>query len=203
MLGARIPPQWMEQFQKMAKSKGCSTAEIAREAFFHYLKAKTDISDISDLENLRYQFISIAEETSDITDISNPEDSNNQFASIKEQESDITDITLLSQRLVQLEKRVQVLEEQATTQEEPIEVKSLEVRATINNGWLTTGEAYQQAQLQGLNHSVGTFRRWLKTALTSETLPTQLQALGLEADWQKRKSSNPKDNSLRWLRFKN
>ena len=54
---------------------------------------------------------------------------------------------------------------------------------------------------RGLSQSLGTFRRWLRNACEKEQLPTTLESLNLEVNWTIRKQGNPKDNSLRWLRF--
>ena len=67
---------------------------------------------------------------------------------------------------------------------------------TIFDGWLTTGEAYTQLQVRGYQKSQGTFRRTLKKGKVT----TELENLGLTADFEVRKQANPKDNSVRWLK---
>jgi hypothetical protein len=65
------------------------------------------------------------------------------------------------------------------------------------DGLLTTGEAHAEAQRRGYSKTVGTFRR----SLRSGGIPTELERIGLEADWDIRRQANPKDNSVKWLRF--
>jgi TolA-binding protein len=67
----------------------------------------------------------------------------------------------------------------------------------LENEWLTTGEAYEEAQRRGYAKSVGTFRRSLKNGVMS----AELERLGLIADWERRNEGNLKDNSIRWLSF--
>lgn len=66
-----------------------------------------------------------------------------------------------------------------------------------NWDWLTTGEAYAEAQRQGYTKSLGTFRR----SLRDWTVPPELERLGLVANWDIRTQANPKDKSVKWLRF--
>ena len=49
--------------------------------------------------------------------------------------------------------------------------------------------------------SLPTFRRALKDAIDLGQLPDELTALGLVADFETRRSANPKDNQVKWLRF--
>jgi hypothetical protein len=69
--------------------------------------------------------------------------------------------------------------------------------------WLVTGEAYRLLQARGFRHSLGTFRRKLSEALSDGELSPELKRLGLEADIDLRQASNPKDNSVRWLKVSN
>ena len=68
---------------------------------------------------------------------------------------------------------------------------------TIFDGWLTTGEAYAELQKRGYEKSQVTFRRTLRKG----KIPAELKKLGLIADFEVRQQANPKDNSVRWLRF--
>jgi hypothetical protein len=63
--------------------------------------------------------------------------------------------------------------------------------------WLTTGEAHATAVRLGYRKSKTTFRR----AIALGSIPAELEALGLRANWEFRKASHPKDNSVKWLRF--
>lgn len=67
-----------------------------------------------------------------------------------------------------------------------------------SNGLLTTGEAYAETQRRGYTKSIGTFRR----SLRNEAIPTELERLGLIADWSARSQANPKDNSVKWLKLR-
>jgi hypothetical protein len=62
---------------------------------------------------------------------------------------------------------------------------------------LTTGEAYIEAKRRGYSKTVGTFRR----SLRDRVVPNELERIGLKADWDIRSQANPKDNSVKWLRF--
>ena len=69
---------------------------------------------------------------------------------------------------------------------------------TIFDGWLTTGEAYSELQQRGYEKSQATLRRTLKEG----QVPSELEELGLKADFEVRNAANPKDNSVRWLKVK-
>jgi hypothetical protein len=83
------------------------------------------------------------------------------------------------------------------------EVKSSEVDhscpqlTTDKQQWLTTGEAHSVAVSLGYRKSKTTLRR----AIAQGTIPAELVQLGLQANWDFRKASHPKDNSVKWLRF--
>lgn len=64
-------------------------------------------------------------------------------------------------------------------------------------GWLTTGEAFAEAQRRGYTKSKRSFKR----ELSSEAISENLRSLGLVANWEVRQQANPKDNSVRWLKF--
>ena len=66
---------------------------------------------------------------------------------------------------------------------------------------MTTGAAYEAAKERGLQKSSRTFKRWLAEAIAVGKLSAELEELGLEADFEARREANPKDNSVRWLRF--
>ena len=68
----------------------------------------------------------------------------------------------------------------------------------IFDGWLTTGEAYGELQNRGYEKSLGTFRRTLRENGVTE----ELEDLGLIANFEVRNQANPKNNSVRWLKFK-
>ena len=183
MLGAGIPPEWMKEFQDLATEKNCKVAELAREALGQYLGKKGDITD-----------------STEITLSSNLKDRLEKIETII---GDSSDFKLISQKLKLLENQVQELKNELTAlkdQEKPF--KKPEKAVTITENWLTTGEAYDEAKRRGLTQSLGTFRRWLREASEKEQLPTTLKSLNLEANWIIRKKGNPKDNSLRWLRFR-
>jgi len=68
---------------------------------------------------------------------------------------------------------------------------------TNTEGWLTTGEAFNEAKRRGYSKAKGSFGRGLRTG----SVPAELERLGLVANWEVREQANPKDNSVRWLRF--
>ena len=68
-----------------------------------------------------------------------------------------------------------------------------------STGALTTGELFAALEGKGYARSLGTLRRALKAAIELGQLPDDLSALGLTADFELRRSANPKDNSVRWL----
>ena len=182
MLGARIPPEWMKEFQELASERGCKVAELAREALGQYLGKKGDITDSTEI-NLN----------------SNLKD---RLESIEARIGDSRDFKLISQKLELLQNQVQELKNEVTVLTGKEKSSTTEKKAVkITESWLTTGEAYDEAKRRGLTQSLGTFRRWLREASEKEQLPTPLESLNLEANWIIRKKGNPKDNSLRWLRF--
>jgi len=67
--------------------------------------------------------------------------------------------------------------------------------------WFVAGEAYRIASSRGLEKSQVTFRRWLADLIATGRMPPELERLGLVADLDTRRKANPKDNSVRWLRF--
>jgi predicted MarR family transcription regulator len=72
---------------------------------------------------------------------------------------------------------------------------------SVSSTWLATGAAYEVAKERGLQKSSRTFNRWLAEAIAVGKLSAELEELGLEANFKARRDANPKDNSVRWLRF--
>lgn len=86
--------------------------------------------------------------------------------------------------------------------DEPVQPPALPAPVISRNGeWLAAREAYARLTGLGYHRSVTTFRRWLSDAISSEQLPLELTKLGLQADFKTRRQANPKDDSVRWLRF--
>ncbi|MEM9275953.1 MAG: hypothetical protein AAGA80_23780 [Cyanobacteria bacterium P01_F01_bin.143] len=182
MLGARVPSEWIEQYQELAAARGCNLADIVRTALGEYLKTQGDMTSDSDLEN--------------------------RVSAIEEMIGDRGDITVIINRLHLLEIQLKELQDKISNLEgkkQPSETEEKPVTETKSvidtKHWLTTGEAYEGAQKKGITQSLGTFKRWLHDASEKEKLPTTLQGIKLEANWEIRKKGNPRDNSLRWLRF--
>ena len=69
----------------------------------------------------------------------------------------------------------------------------------LSTGALTTGELFVALEGKGYPRAIGTLRRALKAAIDVGQLPDDLSGLGVTADFELRRSANPKDNSLRWL----
>lgn len=84
----------------------------------------------------------------------------------------------------------------------PKGVPQLEAQSVTQTGWLTTGEAYERLTKKGFDRAINTFRRWLADAIREGELQPALTDWGLEANFELRRAANPKDNSVRWLRFK-
>jgi len=119
-------------------------------------------------------------------------------------------------RLLEVEARLQAIEGRSpSSSPEPIAVvttasppEPIAVVTTASpprakrepsTGMLGTTEAHEQLQAIGYSKALPTFRRYLATAIGTGELPTDLVALGLVADFEVRRSANPKDNSARWL----
>ena len=75
------------------------------------------------------------------------------------------------------------------------------VQTLSTTSWLTVGEAIDIAASRGFTKSERTFRRLISSALATQVMPPDLKQVGLIANWQARREANPKDNSVRWLRF--
>jgi hypothetical protein len=107
-------------------------------------------------------------------------------------------VTAIQSELVKIQKSRPTMVQGGSlpkTQSEPIVVQSKPLKS--KDGLLTTGEAHQEAQRRGYSKSVGTFRR----SLRGGGIPAELERIGLEANWNIRGQANPKDNSVKWLRF--
>lgn len=75
------------------------------------------------------------------------------------------------------------------------------VQTLSTTSWLTVGEAFLIAAERGFAKSKRTFQRLISDALAATVMPPDLKQVGLIANWQARQTANPKDNSVRWLRF--
>ena len=85
----------------------------------------------------------------------------------------------------------------------PVSVVKPSVRPTKTKeasiGALTTGELFVALERKSYARSLVTLRRALRGAIELGMLPGDLAAMGVRADFEVRRSSNPKDNSVRWL----
>jgi hypothetical protein len=129
------------------------------------------------------------------------------FSLTPEQESSSTDKRLanLEMAIARLQKELREVQQSRSTvvqdglpegsNSKPIVVQSSPLQRS--DGWLTTGKAYEEMQRRGYTKSIGTFRRSLKNGV----VPTELEQIGLEADWSTRSQANSKDNSVKWLKF--
>lgn len=114
-------------------------------------------------------------------------------------------VDAVDSRLTDIEKRLMALEGRSAVRLSP-PIAAAVVTATPpkpkrepSPGMLGTTEAWEQLQAIGYQRSLGTFRRHLAVAIDVGELPSDLVALGLVADFEIRRSANPKDNSVRWL----
>ena len=126
------------------------------------------------------------------------------------------------QRLEKIEKRLsaaQQAQELSLTPVNPItsieaQKKLTDGQPVVNSGaaaevgsrhsrpgdWVTPGELYRLLQQRGFTKSDTTFRRMLAAAVKAGELPGELKDLGIDADFEYRRSGKAKDNSLKWLR---
>ena len=107
-------------------------------------------------------------------------------------------------RLTAIEARLELLESRSPSKTaKPIAaaVASPKPKREPSTGLMGTTEAWEQLTAIGYSKALPTLRRHLATAIGSGQLPTDLVALGLVADFEVRRSANPKDNSVRWLWF--
>lgn len=98
-------------------------------------------------------------------------------------------ISGIEERLSIVESRIDALECSAN--------KQADMAISDAGEWLTTGEAYITAQQRGYEKSRATFRR----SLNSGVVPNELEGIGLIADFDAKEQANPKDNSVKWLRY--
>ena len=66
-------------------------------------------------------------------------------------------------------------------------------------GALTTGELFVALERKSYARSLVTLRRALARAIELGMLPDDLAAMGVRADFETRRSANPKNNAIRWL----
>ena len=127
MLGARIPPEWMKEFQELASERSCKVAELVREALGQYLGKEGDIIDS--------------------TEISLNSNLKDRLERIETRIGDSSDFKLISQKLELLENQVQELKNKVTAltgKEKSVKTEKQAIIAT--ESWLTTGEAYDEAK---------------------------------------------------------
>lgn len=115
----------------------------------------------------------------------------------------LSDLEILRQDVRQLQDTVRQLEDTVLQKCKTIPTTPY-VKSVLNSsplprlkGWLTSGEAYSEAQRRGYQKTKSSMRRDLR----SGGVPADLERLGLVANWKVREQANPKDNSVRWLRF--
>lgn len=113
-----------------------------------------------------------------------------------------SEINKLSQQIIDLVKLSKRDHSSPPADHSEQESSSLVVNSNslpVTEGWLTTGEAFTELKRRGYTKAKGSMRRNIK----SGSVPVDLGRLGLVANWEVRKQANPKDNSVRWLRFRN
>ena len=112
-----------------------------------------------------------------------------------------SEIDALTARVTALEGKTPLSNRYPVDEVRPSERPSspAKVREPSIEGRYTTGELFVALEGKGYARALGTLRRALKAAIDIGMLPDDLSALGVAADFEVRRSANPKDNSVRWL----
>lgn len=141
------------------------------------------------------KFLDFAESTG-LTELTNIEGS---FEAIEL----LAEVDPVDDRLTDIEARLEVLESRSPpSPPEPIaavRTSPPKPKREPSIGIMGTTEAHQKLQAIGYSKSLQTFRRSMASAIVQGELPADLRALGLKADFETRRSANPKDNSVKWL----
>lgn len=178
LASTKIPPELIERLKKFTESTRSTQSAVIRQAI--------------------EQFLDNAESTG-LSESTYPE------GSFKPVEL-VGRVDAVDNRLTQIEERLMALEGRSpSSPPEPIAAfvttaPPPKPKREPSIGSLGTTEAWEKLKTIGYQKSLPTFRRNLAVAITAGELPADLTALGLVADFETRRSANPKDNSVRWLR---
>ena len=123
----------------------------------------------------------------------------NQKTKVNPLRDELDDLKARVQALEQLTRLTPVVSSPIAVAKSPARPTSSIKPSTPCTGALTTGELFAALEGKGYARSLGTLRRALRGAIDVGMLPDDLAALGVTADFETRRSANPKDNSVRWL----
>ena len=123
----------------------------------------------------------------------------NQKTKVNPLRDELDDLKARVQALEQLTRLTPVVSSPIAVAKSPARPTSSIKPSTPCTGALTTGELFAALEGKGYARSLGTLRRALRGAIDVGMLPDDLSARGVTADFETRRSANPKDNSVRWL----
>lgn len=175
-VSAHIPYKLYEQLQKFMKQQSIkSNAEALKIILNEYFNSKVDHSEQDSSPPVDYSVV-------------------HQLTTIESK------IDKVSEKIDQIGKSGQKthsspLVDHSEQKSSPLVVHSSPLKSP--EGWLTTGEAFNEAKRRGYSKAKVSFGRGFR----SGSVPEDLERLGLVANWKVRQQANPKDNSVRWLRF--
>jgi Ribbon-helix-helix protein, copG family len=177
LASTKIPPELIERLKKFTESTRSTQSAVIRRAI--------------------EQFLDNAESTG-LSGLTNAE------GSFKPSPLGAR-VDAVDSRLTDIEERLMALEGRSAERPSPpiaavVTTSPPKPKREPSPGMLGTTEAWEQLKAIGYSKSIGTFRRAMASAIELGKLPSDLMALGLSADFDIRRNSNPKDNSTRWLR---
>ena len=123
----------------------------------------------------------------------------NQKTKVNPLRDELDDLKARVQALEQLTRLTPVVSSPIAVAKSPARPTSSIKPSTPCTGALTTGEILPLLQGRGYPKGIAMLRRSLRRAIELGQLPDDLAAMGIRADFETRRSGNPKDNSLRWL----
>jgi predicted DNA-binding protein len=176
LASSKIPIELMERLKRFTKSTGVNQSAAIRQAI--------------------EQFLDNAESTG-LTRLTQIKGDSNRSGIVVRVDS-------VDDRLTDIETRLMALEERSVKAPSPpiaavTTASPPKPKREPSIGSLGTTEAWERLKAIGYQKSLPTFRRTLAPAITAGELPDDLRTLGLVADFETRRSANPKDNSVRWL----
>jgi Ribbon-helix-helix protein, copG family len=177
LASTKIPPELVERLKKFTESTRSTQSAVIRRAI--------------------EQFLDNAESTG-LSGLTNAE------GSLKPSPLG-SRVDAVDSRLTDIEERLMALEGRSAERPSPpiaaaaVTTSPPKPKREPSSGMLGTTEAWEQLKAIGYSKSLPTFRRHLAVAIDAGELPADLVALGLVADFEIRRSANPKDNSVRWL----
>lgn len=175
-VSAHIPQELYQQLQEFMEQNGIQkNAEALKIILNEYFNSKVDHSEHKSRPLVDYSVV-------------------NQLTTLESK------IDKISEQIDQIAKSDQKAYSSPPVDHSKQKSRSLVVYSsplTNSEGWLTTGEAFNEAKRRGYSKAKGSFGRGLR----SGSVPADLERLGLVANWGVRQQANLKDNSVRWLRF--